>query len=235
MCRANSNADELCNAVDQRRVSETLRQIPGHSIRSFRRGSLVYYASCVVSDTNLLKLSGHKNEDTLLRYLGWGQSSSEAAAAAIERTDLAHMSHTEAGPSEPSSRDSAERVIVGGSNSTTKPMWMGRYSGFNGKKGKRITAPPELFPKNAPSAKDLGIEAPIVPDDRSQWKLHVKKDMPCVNLDELEAIITAPELKELNNHLTTESTTHLWTRLRSRSPVWMLNTSLPCWMARYPS
>lgn len=190
VCRTSADSRVLCSAADQRRISEVLRECPGHSIRSIRRGSLVYYANCGASDKNLLKLSGHRNEDTLLRYLGWGQKSSEAAAAATERSNLAHIA------AEVEEDQRLPDEIRGAGNSTAKPMWMGQYSGFNGRQGKRIAAPPELFPKQTPSHKDLGIELPSSPDGtKAQWKLHVKKDLACINLNRLQEIVHTPELK----------------------------------------
>jgi hypothetical protein len=179
-------AQELCKKKHQLVLAAQMKLLPEHSILSIRRGSLVHYARCGASDSNLQLLSGHRHRDTLMRYLGWGFASSEAEQAAKERSDLAAGKDKE---TRPGPRGGAEQ---------RKPMWMGFHSGFNGRKGRRIEAPPELIPKRPPSNKDLGIT--LVEHQgragRMHWKLHVKHHVGCINLERLIEITEDPELKE---------------------------------------
>ncbi|MDP3761986.1 MAG: hypothetical protein Q8R01_15875 [Ramlibacter sp.] len=69
---------------DQALLSATVREL-GLTLRSVRRGALLEAARRGVADENLRLLSGHKRQDTLLRYLGWGVASASATAAALER------------------------------------------------------------------------------------------------------------------------------------------------------
>jgi hypothetical protein len=50
---------------------------------------------------------------------------------------------------------------------------MGVRSGYTGDKGRRVRAPPQLFPLKPPTASDLGLPSPPF-DDVSSWPLHVK-------------------------------------------------------------
>eukprot|EP00760_Papus_ankaliazontas_P016704 PhM_4_TR16822/c1_g1_i1/m.47838/K06961/KRR1; ribosomal RNA assembly protein len=51
----------------------------------FRKGAIIFLANCGVEDNALQLVSGHKRRDTLLRYLEWGQRSSEAENSALLR------------------------------------------------------------------------------------------------------------------------------------------------------
>jgi hypothetical protein len=50
---------------------------------------LTFMAQRGVNDADLQLLSGHKKKETLMRYLGWGARSSEAAKAAERRHTIA--------------------------------------------------------------------------------------------------------------------------------------------------
>jgi len=170
----------LFDEADQRQVSIAIAEFPDHSVRSIRRGSLVYYASLGAVDSNLKLLSGHKSNDTLSRYLDWGHKSSEAVNAAKERARLetVHISG------------------AGNNNGQVRPTRMGYYSGKNGVKGKRTTIP-TLFPSKTPSAKDLGIEveSALKKAERSDWPLHAHEMTPC-DTEAILADIKDPFLKE---------------------------------------
>lgn len=163
--------------ADQRHVAAELAKFPDHSCRSLRRGALVHNARAGATDAELQLLSGHKRKDTLLRYLGWGHESSEAASAAASRAEkLARV-------------DGA----VGGDVSA--PMKMGRWSGFNGARGRRVKAPPSLFPRQAPQSADLGLPADYdgTQDDFEGWTLHAHHVTP-VDLPAVRAGIRSPAL-----------------------------------------
>ena len=122
--RGKEKAKYVFSTEDQAHLSRTMGGFKEHSLRSIRRGSLVHYARAGVSDANLQLLSGHRRRDTLLRYLGWGIESSDAREAAEDR---ANMEQTVSGGR-----------VRGGGIEFLHPMWMGKNSGFKGKKGRRV-------------------------------------------------------------------------------------------------
>ena len=165
------------NQADQRHVAAELARFPDHSCRSLRRGALVHNAKAGATDAELQLLSGHKRKDTLLRYLGWGHESSEAAGAAASRAEkLARVGGA-----------------VGGDVSA--PMKMGRWSGFNGARGSRVKAPPPLFPRQAPQSADLGLPADYdgTQDDFEGWTLHAHH-VTIVDLPAVRAGVQSPTL-----------------------------------------
>eukprot|EP00760_Papus_ankaliazontas_P016007 PhM_4_TR16751/c0_g1_i3/m.26827 len=164
-----SSSATVCTTQDQQVLSRALAELPDHSLRSIRKGSLTFLADCGVDDSALQLVSGHKRKDTLLRYLGWGQRSSEAERSALHRAQLV------AAPTSTSMANSTAPVTAG-----SHPMWAGFNSGFNGdKRGRRVAEPPTLFPLQAPNAQSLGIVQGENDEDSSQWPLHAK-DVPCL-------------------------------------------------------
>ena len=105
----------------QRELSLALGRFIDHSCRSVRRGAFVHDPWARAMDTELQLLSGHKWRDTLLRYVGWGHESTEASGAAASRA--AKLSRA-AGPT---------------CGDVATPIKMGRWSGFNGNRGRRAT------------------------------------------------------------------------------------------------
>ena len=130
------------------------------NLRSIRRGAIMYASKCGVPDDELRLLSGHRREDTLMRYLGWGASSASKRSAAIRR----HEAHSVRGGESPILRDVLPPLA--------QPPKMGRFSGFTGRKGKRVAAQPRFFPLKPPSAEECGVMA----DERDigQYQLHIK-------------------------------------------------------------
>ena len=67
-------------------VGAALRTVvPGMSVRAIRRGALQHLAACGCTEAELMLLSGHRAQATLLRYLGWGVFSAAARSAAASR------------------------------------------------------------------------------------------------------------------------------------------------------
>jgi hypothetical protein len=67
-------------------------------------------------------------------------------------------------------------------NSERHPMWVGPHSGTCGNQGRRVRAPPVLYPLRMPSDADLGIEQPHKEDgndDPEKWPLYIKQG--CIN------------------------------------------------------
>jgi hypothetical protein len=83
------DGEALFADADQDRLSKAVAELRPCTLRSFRRGALLFLAACGVTDDDLQLLSGHRRRDTLLRYLGWGRLSSSAGAAAGKRAALA--------------------------------------------------------------------------------------------------------------------------------------------------
>jgi hypothetical protein len=133
-----------------------------------------------VNDDDLRLLSGHRNPDTLLRYLDWGQLSSRASGAARTRTDLI-----------------ADQVRGAGAPTTHHPMWMGLHSGFAGNSGRRVAKPPQLFPTQAPSRAAI-TGANTATGESSSWPLHVKSHVTTLDID---AAITRVENADLRGEL----------------------------------
>ena len=142
-----------------------LGKFPGHSCRS---GASVCNARAGATDAELQLLSGHKRRDTLLRYLGWGHQSTKAVGAAAHRaTELS-------------------RAVTPTNGDVAAPMKMGRWSGFNGERGRRVRAPPSLFPRQAQLAFELGLtdDYDWTQDAFKDWTLHARAvssvDLPAV-------------------------------------------------------
>lgn len=126
------------------------------NLRSVRRGALQSAAADGTPDDELQLLSGHKRRDTLLRYLGWGVESADmrnAAEARYARTIPAGAGH-------------AIPPCV-------QPPRMGCFSGFTGRKGRRVPAQPRFFPLKAPSAEECGVAPQGC--NLSEYKLHIKE------------------------------------------------------------
>lgn len=174
----------LFSTADQDRLAKAVRAIPCCSLRSFRRGSLLHLAQCGVSDDNLQLLSGHKRRDTLLRYLGWGSLSStarDAAAARSQQEGPPSSSHDHRDGTTP---DDGSDISAGSLDEYSMldrtlprrvlPAKMGLRSGFVGDQGRRVRAPPKLFPLSPPSTADLGLAQPPA-EEVASWPLHVKR------------------------------------------------------------
>ena len=143
----------ICSIADQAILSKSVAELDDSSLRSIRRGALVWFAQAGANDSQLQLLSGHRHRDTLMRYLGWGAESSEARQAAAERAAL------------------VAGTIGGGL--PRHPTWVGPYAGFTGSRsGRRVSAPPRLFPLQPPSREAFGIDEGE--DDPSTWPVHVK-------------------------------------------------------------
>ena len=86
------------------------------------------------TNQELRLLSGHKREDTLPRYLGWGRFSADALRAAVAR----------------------DRRVEGGA-AQHEPAKMGLFSGRGGDKGRRVQTPPDagrpFLPQRPPKAR----------------------------------------------------------------------------------
>ena len=151
-----TNCECIATPEEQAHLSRLVSGLPDASLRSIRRGSLCFFASAGATDCQLQLLSGHRRRDTLLRYLGWGLLSSEAAAAATARTDAA-----------------AELICGGGCPTPrSRSRWMGSCAGFPTDRGRRGCPPPQLFPHKPPSSRDLtGLPTRI---DTQNWPLKVK-------------------------------------------------------------
>ena len=151
----------LFSLKDQSILSSAIARYEDCSLRSIRRGSLVFFADMGADERQLELLSGHRHRDTLLRYLGWGMFSSEAHAAAEARQAL------------------IDADLQGGGR---HPTFVGPNAGFNTVKGRRTMAPPELFPLRTPSAAELGIED-CPEEDCRNWPLHVKDEIKPMESD----------------------------------------------------
>lgn len=174
----------------QRAVAKAVNAIPDHSVRSLRRGALVYLARCGVPDVHLQNLSGHRRKDTLMRYLGWGVESSEAADSAKLRAQLVHRTIPEGSGLGP--RGGGRHAPYDGSRYAQK---MGPYSGYGGdRRGRRTEPPPQLFSYQPPSRQALGLGRR---DDNPEWPLHVKR----VTLLDLDGISSQVECTELRNYM----------------------------------
>ena len=163
----------------QRQVSLAIGALPDHSVRSIRRGALVHLANCGVTDHHLQLLSGHKRMDTLMRYLDWGGSSSEAATAAKERARLLQAANPRGG----------------GEQLNLRPMCMGYHSGYNGDKGGKRTKKPHrsIFELKPADDRTLGNCRERL--DVSAWPLHAKMDLGTVDYDKLVRMADSPDLR----------------------------------------
>lgn len=146
---------------DQAALAAEIKKLPGHSLRSLRRGALARYAAAGVTDADLMLLSGHKRPETLLRYLGFGRLSALHRQAAERRLECI----------------AAEGDIDGGEPTTEADMRlfrrrMGRFSGHCGPKGRRMRAPPAFFPRGTPSANDLGLPIDYDDSEIAAFNLH---------------------------------------------------------------
>ena len=98
------------------------------------------------TNQELRLLSGHKREDTLPRYLGWGRFSADALRAAVAR----------------------DRRVEGGA-AQHEPAKMGLFSGRGGDKGRRVQTPPDagrpFLPQRPPKAAE----------EAATWELKAKK------------------------------------------------------------
>ena len=165
-------------------LSREVNAIPDHSLRSIRRGSLMWLAACGATDRMLQLASGHRRHDTLMRYLGWGFYSSEATAAARERAALMNDSSPRGG-------DDAPTVAA----ARRHPTWMGVHANLVGQSGRRVRKPPRLLPLQPPSAAELGIDGPLGETDTTDWPLHVK-DVPLADWDALERMTRTADLRD---------------------------------------
>jgi len=146
---------------DQRLISKSVAQWKNHSLRSIRRGALVHMSECGVKLTDLIKVSGHKRMDTLLRYLGWGERDGEAIQSAQERSRLVVAAHAR------------RRNAPTGGAMDGQPMAVGVHSGLNGPHGRRTREPMPFFIYHAASARELGtLDDEKI--DRSAYPLHLK-------------------------------------------------------------
>lgn len=181
------NNEELWYASEQRSLSTIISNLNlDLNLRSIRRGALLDHAGCGASDNQLILLSGHKREDTLYRYLGWGTASASAEKAAIEREELrnkaASKNHQTKANEQPADEytndntnqeddnetDDAESLHGAGlhENETQctkktiemEPKKMSYYSGKNGTYGQRVQRPPNFFCERPPSSIELGIK-----------------------------------------------------------------------------
>ena len=151
----------LFSTAEQQALSAVVGAIPAGSVaepglqarklnlRAVRRGRLQALAADGCSNEELRLLSGHRREDTLLRYLGWGRWSASAAAAAASRQDKEDQQL----PSQGSTIGGG----VGGGRDPLEPPKMGPWSGRAGQSGRRIRTPPSGLPLKAPSSRDLGL------------------------------------------------------------------------------
>ncbi|PHR97720.1 MAG: hypothetical protein COA68_12285 [Oceanobacter sp.] len=162
--RASRPVGPLFSLAEQAALSKAIGEA-GFNLRTIRRGALNHLAAGGVSDRHLQLLSGHRRVDTLMRYLGWGAASADAAQAAVQRLR-------------------ASDVLGGGH--PHEPAKMGVWSGLQGVKGRRIKRPPSIFGHAPPSAADLGIELPHDDDIRS-WPIHMK-DVGAVDWDAVRAM-----------------------------------------------
>lgn len=197
----NKQADNLFTATDQRILSQMIGQLDDASLRSIRRGALQWFSQAGASDRSVQLLSGHRNSQTLLRYLGWGGMSGEAALAASERAALVARqlpNVTGAGYPTPYPRVASVR----------QPR-----QGFTGdERGRRIPPDPTLFPIRAPQTSDLGLDTSAADDDRSTWPLHAHPDIhPITNLeDKVTRLVNDPSLRAATLHgLSYRGTKHL--------------------------
>eukprot|EP00760_Papus_ankaliazontas_P019322 PhM_4_TR18007/c0_g1_i9/m.89106 len=168
-------------AQDQEVVAKEVRQLPGHTARAIRKGALNFLASCGVSNSDLQLVSGHKREDTLKRYLHWGQNDADARQAALHRTRLAekYMSTVEGAGLDPYTRH---------------PRWMGISSAHHGDQiGRRTRPPPKLFEHKPPSREDLGLVDVAPPSDSRAF--HAVKNLSCVDMAKLSSITVDGSLR----------------------------------------
>jgi hypothetical protein len=212
MMQQQSRADvALFSAADQDRLAKAVGELKGCTLRSFRKGALLHLAALGASDENLQMLSGHKRRDTLLRYLGWGVTSSSAQAAAEQRAALDESSSSsdsdgDTGGAEPETPSLDDEVLggaadfddivasvatddgglLGATPARILPPKMGLRSGYLGFRGRRVKGPPPMFPASAPSATDLGLPRPAA-DDVQSWPIHVKR-VSLVDWDAVERL-----------------------------------------------
>lgn len=189
--RSASPGVPMFTTADQARVGKAVKEVARCTLRSFRRGALVYLAQCGVSDANLQLLSGHKRRETLLRYLGIGALSSSAVTAARARTAAQREHEASKGPRQsPSPLAEASSAPPVGAGMRTEedmrvlmPPPVGPNSGVFGPKGQRFKPPKWLEPDV--SALRLHPVSPAVTKD---WPLHVKMNIGLLKLDQLETM-----------------------------------------------
>lgn len=179
-----SEAKTLFTLNNQKQLAAATKAV-GLTVRSIRRGALTHAARNGVGDNELRLLSGHKREDTLMRYLGWGALSASRVQAANERARLAGTGV----PVGAGDADDAEEYT----GAATEAPNMGLFSGRNGDKGRRIEQPPPLFPLKTPSHAQLGIPAPADAGDPLTWPLHIKK-VTLANWDALQQMADGTRL-----------------------------------------
>ena len=168
------------STADQRLISKSVAQWKNHSLRSIRRGALIHMSECGVKLADLIKVSGHKRMETLLRYLGWGERDGEAVLAAKERSRLEMEAKKR------------RRPAPAGGGMNEFPMNMGIHSGLNGEKGRRVKPPAPLFAYNPVSRSELFPATSKI--DRSGYRLHVKETGEVTS--ELYESIAAEGLRE---------------------------------------
>lgn len=148
-----------------------------YGLRSVRRGAIMFYAERGITDEQLKLLSGHKRQDTLLRYLGWGARSSTSTKAAVERAAIAEQREDSRQQQQQQrqqrrrERDPIAGAAPGPPADVIDAPKMGLYSGRNGFQGRRVLKPPPLFLMAAPSRHELGTAGQ---DDPATWRLHTK-------------------------------------------------------------
>jgi len=175
------------------------------SLRSIRKGAIVYASQQGVNFPDLMIHSGHKNANTLRRYLGWGVNDEEIVAAANKRA-------------------AKEESPVGSGYSPANatnfhPMWTGLRPGFGGVQGRRRKATEDdvpFFPSKAPSRREMGLEEKHVPK-RGSLPLHIK-DVGPLSIRKLIEITRSPQLREQLKRVLewTETSEHFgisWPRL----------------------
>ena len=185
--RSQKPDNHLFTVAEQVTLSKEIAKLPGHSLRSIRRGALTYLAQCGVEESHLQLVSGHKRRRTLLEYLGWGAFSSDAIASADHRAEVVRAAKENAAPVGGGAEEG--RPTAAGVNDK-HPMWMGYLSGYNGVSGRRVREPSPIFSIKPPSSKELGLCDKI---DTSNWPLHVKN----VGLVRIDALIEAVEAQDL--------------------------------------
>lgn len=168
ICEQRRTQSTLFTMTHQRHVS-TMVAKEGLNLRSIRRGALIHNSNKGVSDSNLQLLSGHKRLDTLMRYLGWGVSSSTAKKAAKKR-------HAQ---------------VLEGSGFPTEPKKMGQHAGYQGVKGRRIEKPPTFFCHRPPTRQALGLRA----ISRSELPLHIK-NVGTMNVEAVRTMAAGTKYKD---------------------------------------
>lgn len=157
------------------RILSTITNAQRFPLRSIRRGMLVHMAQKGVGSDDLMVLSGHKNPNTLSRYLGWGKDIPSTVAE--ER-----VQHYGGEPSTSTQTEGTTSPSPDAPARTVGPR-VGPHSGYVGNQGRRTRAPPTFLPIHAPSTMELGIDK--VPDP--SWPLHAKH-VGTLNWDEVHAL-----------------------------------------------